>query len=106
MKGKALKMKKWLSYIIPCAIIPAFVGSRVWFIFKDKQYAWISLCIVILSCIPFFLHYEKKENDTKKIILIAVMIALSVIGRILFGACSRIQARHSYGGNNRYVLRK
>ena len=83
MKGKALKMKKWLSYIIPCAIIPAFVAAGA-FIFKDKQYAWISLCIVILSCIPFFLHYEKKENDTKKIILIAVMIALSVIGRILF----------------------
>lgn len=38
MKGKALKMKKWLSYIIPCAIIPAFVAAGM-FIFKDKQYA-------------------------------------------------------------------
>lgn len=76
-------MKKWVSYFILCLIIPAVVMGGAW-LFQDKQYAWISLCVVILSCVSFFLHFEKKENDTKKLILIAVMIALSVLGRIIF----------------------
>lgn len=76
-------MKKWASYFIFCLIIPAVVVGGAW-LFEDKQYAWISLCVVILSCVPFFLHFEKKETNTKKLILIAVMIALSVLGRILF----------------------
>lgn len=76
-------MKKWLSYIILCLIVPAVVlGSAL--LFKEKQYAWISLCVTVLSCIPFFLHFEHSENDVRKLILIAVMVAISVIGRFIF----------------------
>ena len=76
-------MKKWLSYIILCLIVPAVVlGGAL--LFKEKQYAWISLCVTVLSCIPFFLHFEHSENDVRKLILIAVMVAISVIGRFIF----------------------
>ena len=76
-------MKKRLSYIILCLVIPAVVLSGA-LIFKEKQYAWISLCVTVLSCIPFFLHFEHSENDVRKLILIAVMVAISVIGRFIF----------------------
>ena len=76
-------MKKWLSYIILCLIVPAVVlGGAL--LFKEKQYAWISLCVTVLSCVPFFLHFEHSENDMRKLILIAVMVAISVIGRFIF----------------------
>lgn len=76
-------MKKCLSYIILCLIVPAVVlGGAL--LFKEKQYAWISLCVTVLSCIPFFLHFEHSENDVRKLILIAVMVAISVIGRFIF----------------------
>lgn len=76
-------MKKWLSYIILCLIVPAAVlGGAL--LFKEKQYAWISLCVTVLSCVPFFLHFEHSENDVRKLILIAVMVAISVIGRFIF----------------------
>lgn len=76
-------MKKWLSYIILCLIVPAVVlGGAL--LFKEKQYAWISLCVTLLSCVPFFLHFEHSENDVRKLILIAVMVAISVIGRFIF----------------------
>lgn len=75
-------MKKWLSYIILCLIVPAVVlGGAL--LFKEKQYAWISLCVTVLSCVPFFLHFEHSENDVRKLILIAVMVAISVIGRFI-----------------------
>ena len=38
----------------------------------------------MLSCLPFFLHFERSANDVKRLILIAVMVALSVAGRMLF----------------------
>lgn len=76
-------MKKWLSRLIPCLAVPAVILGGVW-LFAGKEYAWVSLCVAILSCVPFFLHFERHTDDTKRLILVAVMIALSVAGRILF----------------------
>ena len=76
-------MKKWLGYGILCLLIPAVVlGGAL--IFRDRQYAYITLCVAVLSCLPFFLHVERSANDVKRLILIAVMVALSVAGRMLF----------------------
>lgn len=75
--------KKILTYVVLCILIPAVViGGAI--LFEDRQYAWISLCVAILSCIPFFLRFERREADTKRLILIACMTALSVLGRIVF----------------------
>lgn len=76
-------IRKWVSYSILCVAIPAVViaGS---FLFQEQRYAWVSLCVAILSCIPFFLHFERGKSDTRRLILIAVMTALCVIGRFLF----------------------
>ena len=76
-------MKKRLSYLIFCLVIPAVVLGGAW-LFRDRQYVWIYLCVAVLSCVPFFIHFEKSENDTRKLVLIAAMIALSVVGRIIF----------------------
>lgn len=77
-------MKKALSFFILILCIPAVItiGSIV---FQDKQYAFISLAIALLACIPFFLTFEQRAQSTSKLILIAVMTALSVLGRLLFG---------------------
>lgn len=76
-------MKKRLSYLIFCLVIPTVVLGGVW-LFRDRQYVWIYLCVAVLSCVQFFIHFEKSENDTRKLVLIAAMIALSVVGRIIF----------------------
>lgn len=76
-------MKKRLSYIILCFVIPTVVLSGA-LIFKEKQYAWISLCVTVLSSVPFFLHFEHSENDVRRLTVIAVMVAISVIGRFIF----------------------
>lgn len=76
-------MKKWFSCAVFCLVIPAVVLGGAC-LFADKQYAWISLCVVILSCVPFFWHFEKKAADVRQLILLAVMVALSVLGRMAF----------------------
>src|SRR5699024_11969342 len=42
--------------------------------------------IVILTLIPFFLTFEKKDSSIRYMVIIAVMTALSVVGRFLFAA--------------------
>lgn len=76
-------MKKWISYGIIFPLIPAVViGGAL--LFDEKRYAWVSLCVAFLSCISFFLVFEKRETSVKRLVLIAAMTALSVIGRIVF----------------------
>lgn len=76
-------MKRWISVVILCVLIPGIViGGAL--LFREKQYAWISLCVAFLACVPFFLRFERSGADAKRMILLAVMVALSVVGRILF----------------------
>ncbi len=78
-------MKKWISYGIMCLLMPivTFGGAML---FENRQATWISLCIAVIACIPFFLRFEKKQGSVQKMLLIAVMVALSVAGRIVFTA--------------------
>ena len=56
-------MKRWLSYLIFFLLIPVTVLGGA-FIFKQKQYAFLSLCVTVFSCAPFFLHFEKISADS------------------------------------------
>lgn len=76
-------LKSVIKYSIWLIFIPLMVLVGV-FLFHDKQYAWISLCIVISGGIPFILTFEKKDTNTKKMLLIAVMTSVSVVGRLVF----------------------
>ena len=50
----------------------------------NRKYQVISLLIAFISCLPFFLAFERKNNSAARLVLIAVMVALSVLGRVLF----------------------
>lgn len=76
-------MKKWISGAIFCLLIPAVVLSGV-YLFPARQYVFISLCVTVLSCLPVFIRFERKETGTKSLVLISAMTALSVLGRVLF----------------------
>lgn len=76
-------MKKVFPYLVYAVAFPLLAIDGA-FVFKDKFYAWVTLAAVLLACLPFFIRFEKKETDAKTLILIAVMIALSVVGRFIF----------------------
>ncbi|MCI8496898.1 MAG: ECF transporter S component [Clostridiales bacterium] len=55
-------------------------------IFHGRQYAFVTLMAALLSCVPFFLSFERRAQDSTRLVLIAVMTALCVAGRFLFAA--------------------
>lgn len=75
--------KKLLINLIVLGLIPLTVLAGA-VIFKDKQYAWITLCIAVLACIPFCLSFENGKTRVKEMMIIAVMVSLAVVGRIIF----------------------
>ena len=75
--------KKAVRYLLLLLGVPLVVllGTVA---FADKQYAWISLAIAVLSCVPFFLSFERRDAAAKEMTILAVMVALSVAGRFMF----------------------
>lgn len=76
---------KKIKNIIIIILIPLCIALGV-IIFKDRKYNLISMIIAVLSCIPIFIVFEKGETSTRRIVIIAVMIAISVAGRVAFTA--------------------
>jgi uncharacterized membrane protein len=64
-------------------VIPAVIAAGV-FLFNDRQYAIVSAAAAILACAPFFLAFEKKQARSRELTVVAVMVALSVAGRLIF----------------------
>lgn len=74
-----------LPLIVFLVAIPAVVLAGC-FLFADRQYTWITLCVAVLSLVPFFVRFERSDADAKRLVLIAIMVALSVAGRFAFAA--------------------
>ena len=79
------KTKTILQYFILLLAVPAVIALGV-IVFKERRYAFTALVIAILACIPFFMSFEKDEGNGKLMIIIAVMITMSTVGRFIFAA--------------------
>lgn len=76
---------KFAIYTIILLLIPIiiFVGLTL---FKDRSYIFISLTIASFGVIAIFLSYERNEENTRRMVILAVLVAISVVGRFLFAA--------------------
>ena len=75
--------KKVIKYLCVFLVAPLIVLYGVFFL-GDRKYAFVSLALSVVACIPFFVSFEKGKNDARRIVIIAVMTALSVAGRFVF----------------------
>lgn len=75
--------KKVIKILVICLVIPLVIGVGIK-VFNDRAYAFISLCIAVLSCVPLIISYEKRNSSTTRLVVLSVMIALSVAGRFVF----------------------
>lgn len=83
MPDQKQKIKKIVSWCILLVGVPLLILLGVW-LFEDRKYNLISMLIALLSCVPFFIRFERGKNGARELIVIAVMTAFSVIGRLVF----------------------
>ncbi|MBQ3574836.1 MAG: ECF transporter S component [Clostridia bacterium] len=79
------RLRRILGILIPFVIIPAIVIA---FSFGPgrKHYALSSLLITLAAIVVFSCGFERRKTGTRRLIIVAVMTALSVIGRFIFTA--------------------
>lgn len=79
---KSQALRKTLKILIPFVIIPsvAIVGTVA---FDEKRHIFISLLIALLTLILFIAGFERKQIGTRRMVIVSVMIALSVVGRFI-----------------------
>ena len=79
---KHAKLRKVLRVLVPALLIPlVIVGGLL--LFDEKQYAFGIMAVTALSVLFFLCGFEKKKIGTRRLILVCVMTALSVVGRFI-----------------------
>ena len=75
--------KKMIAACLWLICVPLIiVGGAL--LFQEKHYAWVSLCVAVLSCLPLFICFERKDSTAKELITLAVLVAVSAAGRFAF----------------------
>ena len=63
--------------------IPFLIFFGIFFL-NDRSSIFIGLCIICLSMLPFAMVFEERKPQAREILLIAVMSAIAVAGRMAF----------------------
>lgn len=79
------KLRRWLGILLPFVIMPAFV---LVFSFGPgrKHYALSALLLTLCAIVVFSCGFERRKTGARRLIVVSVMTALSVIGRFIFTA--------------------
>lgn len=72
-----------IGMILVVIAIPLVIAFGVLFL-QDRSIYFISLSVMIISMVPFFLVFENRRPEAREIIVIAVMAALATVGRAAF----------------------
>ena len=76
-------LRKTIRFTVPFLLFPLAVAAGV-FVFPENSYAWITVVCLIFAMMLFYASFDKKVVGTRRMVIIAVMTALSVIGRAVF----------------------
>ena len=77
--GKRTKVTALLILIV----IPLVIAFGIFFL-DSRSNVFIGFCIAGLAMIPFFMVFEDRKPQARELILIAVMAAIAVVGRMAF----------------------
>lgn len=77
------RLRKFLGIALPFVLIPVLV---LFFAFGPlrRHYALASLLITFAALLLFSCGFERRKTGTRRLILVAVMTALTVAGRFIF----------------------
>ncbi len=83
-------MKTIIEAIILVALYVATIFAGVYFL-DGKKYLIISLLLIAYTFIPFFISFERRKPHAREIVVLAIMCALAVAGRMIFYSFAQIK---------------
>lgn len=86
-KGTSVKQRPvartWAALILLLLALPAILYVAT-YVYHGRKFLLVSLIIVVLSMVPFFLVFEGRKPQAREIVILAVLSALAVAGRAAF----------------------
>ena len=76
------RLRTFLRYAIPFALIPALVAVSA-LLFEGQRYLIISLGIAVLALVLFTAGVERRNIGSRRMVITAIMTALAVFGRFI-----------------------
>lgn len=82
---RSARLRRSLGVLLPFVLIPAAV---LFFALGPGRghYALSTLLVTVMALIVFLCGFERRRTGTRRLILVSVMTALSVLGRFIFAA--------------------
>lgn len=77
----------YLKKRIPALVFFICIPFLIWMgitVYNDRNYTVFSIFIAILSCIPFFMKYEKRKPPAREIMVVSILCAIAISSRMLF----------------------
>ena len=71
-----------LSILIPALLIPAVVLAGA-LLLDATAHIWVSVAVAILALVLFVAGFEQKAIGTRRTVLVSIMIALCIVGRLI-----------------------
>ena len=81
--AQKLDKRTWAALLMILIAIPLTIAVG-YFYFGDRRYYLISLLILAETMLPFFLVFEHRKPQARELILIAVLCAMGMAGRMAF----------------------
>ena len=80
---RKLPQRTIVAAVMILLLIPLTIFIGVFYL-GDRKYYFISLLVMLESMTPFFLVFEGRKPQARELIIIAVLCALGVAGRVAF----------------------
>lgn len=80
---KRLNKRTIVASLMILLCIPAVILFGFYFL-EDRRYYVVSLLVICLSMIPFFMVFESRKPQARELVVLAVLIAIAVAGRAAF----------------------
>ncbi len=89
-----MQQKPILKSILTAVLLIVLYAVTIFagiFLFGDKKYLIISILLILYTFIPFFINFERKKLQARQIVILALMCALAVAGRMVFYSFAQIK---------------
>ena len=75
-------LRNSLRWLIPLLLIPLTVWTGA-ILLSPRQYWLVMLIVAVLSLVLFSTGFDQKKVGARRMVIVAILIALSVVGRLL-----------------------
>lgn len=76
------RLRRALNVAVPFVLIPLLVICGA-FLFEERRHMIVSTGVALLALLFFATGYEKKPTGSRRMVIVAVMTALCIVGRFI-----------------------